>query len=72
MKGKFGIRLVKFTCDAFPPVLLKSLGVLLSQFLSGVTNVGEKFKERGRAVPVDFDVTGIISDPVLTPGAPLN
>jgi hypothetical protein len=46
---------VKFTCDAFPPVLLKSFGVLLSQFFSGVTNVGEKIKERGRAVPIDFD-----------------
>jgi hypothetical protein len=38
LKGKFGIRLMKFACDTFPPVLIKSLGVLLSQFLSGVTN----------------------------------
>jgi hypothetical protein len=36
---------VEFKRDAFPKVLLKSLGVLLSKFLSGVTNAGEKFKE---------------------------
>ena len=43
--AKFGIHLVEFACNAFPPVLLKSLGVLLSQILRGVTNVREKFKE---------------------------
>jgi hypothetical protein len=46
---------VEFTCKAFPPVLLKSLGVLPCQFLSGDKNAGEKFKERGRALPIDFD-----------------
>jgi hypothetical protein len=46
---------VELTCNFFLPALLKSLGVLFCQFLSGVTNVGEKFKERGRAVPIDFD-----------------
>ena len=43
--GRSGIRLVEFTRDAFPPVLLKSLEVLLCQFLSGVTNVGEKLRK---------------------------
>ena len=53
----FGVRLVELTCNSLPLVLLKSLGVLLCQFLSGVTctNVCENFKERGRAVPIDFD-----------------
>jgi hypothetical protein len=46
---------VEFTRRAFPPALLENLGVLLCQFLSGVTVVGKKFKERGRAVPIDFD-----------------
>jgi hypothetical protein len=36
LKGKFDIRLVKFTCDAFPPALLESLGVLLCLFLNGL------------------------------------
>jgi hypothetical protein len=45
-KGEFGVRLVELTCNSFPPALLKSLGV---------TNVGEEFKEKGRAVPIDFD-----------------
>ena len=43
-KGGFGVRFMEFTCNAFPSVLLKSLGVLLCQFLSGVTNAGEQLK----------------------------
>ena len=39
----------------FHQCCLKSSGVLLCQFHSGVTNDGGKIKERGRAVPIDFD-----------------
>ena len=52
---QFIIRLVKFKCYG----MRFQMGVLLSQFLSGVKNAGEKIEDtveaEQRAAPIDFD-----------------
>jgi hypothetical protein len=43
LRGRSGVHLAKSACYAFPQALLESLGVMLCQFLSGVTCVCNKF-----------------------------
>jgi hypothetical protein len=42
---------VEFKYNAFPPMLLKNLGLLLCQFLSGVMSVGENLRKEAEQCP---------------------